>query len=83
MAEEELIGQVTHYYDKAGVAIVKFERGISAGSKLRFKGAHTDFVHTADSIQFEHQSITTVKAGQEVGIKVDQRVHEGDKVYQA
>jgi putative protease len=81
--EPKPIGEVTHYYSHLGVAIVKFAKAVSAGTKLRFKGATTDFEETAASMQFDHKPIETAKKGQEVGIKVGQKVRDGDQVFEA
>ncbi|MEK7114541.1 MAG: hypothetical protein AAB832_00540 [Patescibacteria group bacterium] len=80
--EKKPIGEVVHYYDHIGVAVVKFNRGIKVGETVNFKGAHTDFSQTIGSIQYEHESIKSAKKGQDVGIKVDEKVKEGDKVYE-
>ncbi len=77
------IGAVTHYYSKLGVAIVKFKQAFSKGSRLRFLGATTDFEETVNSMEYDHKPIETAKKGQEVGIKVGQKVREGDEVYVA
>jgi putative protease len=79
--DENLVGEVTHYYSKIGVAIVKFLKTVPVGAKVRFKGATTDFEETVSSMQFDHKEITEAKVGQEVGVKVSQKVREGDKVF--
>ncbi len=79
--KEKVIGEVTHYYGKLGVVIVKFNQSFSVGDKIRFKGAHTDFVQEVKSIQYDHKDIDKAKKGQEVGIKVGEKVHDSDKVY--
>lgn len=81
MAEEKPIGEVTHYYTNLGVAIVKFNRAVKVGETVHFKGATTDFTEKINSMQFEHKEISEAKKGQEVGIKVSERVREGDEVY--
>jgi len=83
MAEEKPIGEITHYYGGIGVAIVKFSKAIDVGTEIHFKGAHTDFSQTIDSMQYDHQDIKSAKKGQEVGIKVSEKVHEGDEVFEA
>lgn len=83
MAEEKPIGEITHHYGGIGVAIVKFNREVDVGEELHFKGAHTDFTQTIDSMQYDHKDIKSAKKGQEVGIKVSEKVHEGDKVFKA
>lgn len=80
--DKKPIGKVTHYYDKIGVAIVKFSRNVKMGENLKFKGAHTDFTHKIDSIQYDHKDIDVAKKGQEVGIKVSEKVREGDEVFE-
>lgn len=76
------IGRVSHYYDKIGVAIVKFTGKVSVGDTLHFKGNKTDFEEAASSIQIKHNAVSSAKKGDEAGIKVSQPVREGDEVYQ-
>jgi putative protease len=76
------IGEVTHYYNKIGVAIVKFFKTVPVGTRVKFHGATTDFEQTISSMQFDHKEISEAKKNQEVGIKVDSKVREGDKVYE-
>ncbi|MBI2010883.1 MAG: hypothetical protein HYS89_01460 [Candidatus Colwellbacteria bacterium] len=79
--EEKPIGEVTHYYSHLGVAIVKFNRKVKTGETVHFKGATTDFTQAIDSMEFDHKSVGDAKSGQEVGIKVGDKVREGDEVY--
>ena len=80
---EKLIGELTHYYGCLVVVIVKFKEPVSVGGKIRFKGEHTDFVQEIKSMQYDHKDIDKAKKGQEVGIKVSEKVHDSDKVYAA
>jgi putative protease len=82
-SEPKPIGTVTHFYGKLGVAIVKFNKVVPVGVKVRFKGATTDFEEAINSMQYDHKPIESAKKGQEVGIKVDGKVREGDEVYEA
>lgn len=81
--KEKPIGVVTHYYGGIGVAIVKFNKAVKAGTGIKFKGATTDFSQKITSMQYEHKDMASAKKGQEVGIKVDEKVREGDEVYEA
>lgn len=81
--EEKPIGKITHYYGGIGVAIVKFNREVKVGETIHFKGPHTDFSQKIDSMQYDHKDIKSAKKGQEVGIKVEQKVRESDEVYSA
>lgn len=75
------IGEVTHFFGHLGVAIVKFTTAVDAGTKLHYQGATTDFIEVAKSMQYDHKDVAKAKKGQEVGIKVKEKVREGDKVY--
>lgn len=77
------IGVVTHYFGHLEVAIVKFTTTMNVGDAVHFKGATTDFTENIKSMQFDHKPIDAAKKGQEVGIKVDGKVREGDEVYAA
>lgn len=81
--KQKPIGKVTHYFDNLGVAIIKFSKGVKIGQDLNFKGADVDFIQKIDSMQYDHESIDKAKKGQEVGIKVSQKVKEGYEVYEA
>ncbi len=79
--KEELAGTVTHYFGKIGVAAIKLAKPLKAGDKLCFKGATTDFEDTIVSMQIGHEIVASAKKGAEIGLKVKDRVREGDKVY--
>jgi hypothetical protein len=78
---ETMIGKVTHYYPKAGVAVVILEDRLISGDTIHIKGAHEDFHQTVTSMEIEHQTIAEATKGQDIGIKVIHRVHPGDLVY--
>jgi translation initiation factor IF-2 len=82
-SEPKPIGEVTHFYGGLGVAIVKFNKKVDVGTKIKFKGATTDFEEKIASMQYDHKPIESAKKGQEVGIKVSDKVREGDLVYEA
>lgn len=81
--ESKPIGEVTHYYGGIGVAIVKFKKSVKVGDRVRFKGATSDFEETIKSMQYNHEDIKEAKKNQEVGIKVGDKVREGDEIYEA
>jgi len=78
---EKKIGEVTHYYGKIGVGIVKLSASIKVGDMLHFVGHSTDFTQLVDSIQIEHKPVQDAKKGDDIGLKVVQKVHEGDEVF--
>lgn len=74
------IGTVTHYYDKAGVAVVKLAAPLAVGDTITFQRGDTLFSQEVQSIQIEHENINKAKAKTSVGIKVDQQVKPGTVV---
>ncbi len=78
----EEIGYVEHYFSKISVAAIKITSGsLKIGDRIRIKGATTDFEQVIESMEINRQKIEEAKSGDEVGIKVIDRVREGDKVY--
>ncbi len=75
------IGVVTHFYGGIEVAIMKFKKPMKAGSVVRIKGATTDFEQKIKSMQYDHKDIAVAKKGQEVGVKVDDKVRQGDEIF--
>lgn len=81
LAEEKLIGKVSHYFTKISVGIIELEDTIKVGDTIHIKGATTDFTQQVESMQIEHESINEAKAGQSIGLEVNEPVRENDKVY--
>lgn len=83
MSEREIkeVGKVTHYYTKIGVAVVSLTDTLSVGDRILIRGATTNFEQNVESMQIEHKNVNVAYSGQSVGLKVNQRVREGDKVY--
>ena len=80
--EEKEIGYVSNYFKKLSVASVEITSGgVSVGDTLHFKGHTTDFKLVVNSMQIEHESVTEVKQGDSIGLKVSEKVRKGDKVY--
>lgn len=80
--EEKKIGFVSNYFGKISVAAVDITDGtVSVGDTLHFLGHTTDFESTVNSMQIEHKSVAEAKKGDSIGIKVSEKVREGDKVY--
>lgn len=79
--KEKLVGEVTHYFSKIGVAVVKVKAPFKIGDKIKIVGGQREFEQTVDSMQIEHKPIEKAPKGKEIGLKVIQKVKEGDKVY--
>ncbi|MFQ5524227.1 MAG: EF-Tu/IF-2/RF-3 family GTPase [Acidimicrobiia bacterium] len=79
---EQLIGVVDHWYGKINVAGVRLTDGqLNVGDTIHFLGHTTDFTETVQSMQIDHEAVTEAGPGDQVGIKVADRVRTGDSVY--
>lgn len=81
MAEEKPIGKITHYYSNLGVAIVELSGPLAIGDHLKIKGATSDFEQEVESMQIDRQPIEKAKKGDVIGLKVNEKVREGDEVF--
>ncbi len=80
--EGKLIGRVSHYFDKIGVAVIELTSALKIGDAIRIKGGEsTDFTQEIKSIEADHQKVKKAKKGDSVGVKVEERVREGYWVY--
>ena len=79
---EKKIGVVLNYYVKISVAAIELSEGsLSVGDTLHFLGHTTDFETRVHSMQIEHTTVQEAGKGDSVGVKVPERVREGDRVY--
>lgn len=79
--EEKLIGKVTHYFKKIGVAVLELSDEIRVGDTIHIKGHSTDFTQKVVSMQIEHKPIEVGRPGDNIAIKVDDVVKEHDLVF--
>jgi putative protease len=84
--DEIYIGEVTHYYPKIMVAVITLVEQLNVGDSLHFKSPTgriewVDFEQQLDSMEIERKKIQSAEPGQEIAIKVEQRVRKRDRVY--
>jgi len=82
-AERKLVGKVSHYFTKIGVAVIDLSSELKTGDEILFEGATTNFQQAVGSMQIEHEKVAKAGKGQAVGLQVEQRVREGDLVFKA
>ena len=78
---EEMIGKVTHYYTRLGVAAVELTGELKLGDTIRILGHTTEFEQVVRSMQLEHENIAIGQAGQVIGLEVAEKVRRSDKVF--
>ncbi len=79
----QALGQITHYYDKIGVAIIELKDTLKVGDTVKFKKGDDEFEQVINSIQVEKAPVDSADKGAIVGIKVEQPLKEGTEVFQA
>ena len=78
---EVMVGKVTHYFSKIGVAVLNLEAPLRTGDRIRIRGNTTDLQQTLDSMETGHSPIDSAQSGDDVAIRVGDRVRVGDTVY--
>lgn len=81
--DKDLVGRVIHFYDKISVAVIKLEKALKVGERVKFVHGENSFEQAIESMQFEHEQIPGGKKGQEVAVKVDKEAKSGTLVYLA
>ena len=81
MAEKIQIGEISHFFAHISVAVIKLSGKLKVGDKILIEGATTNFEQAVESMQIEHKEVKEAKKGESIGLKVKERVREGDKVH--
>jgi putative protease len=81
MVEKKLIGKITHYFTKIGVAVIELSDDVKIGDRIRIEGATTSFEQDVDSMEIDNKKVETATRGQSIGLKVKGRVRPPDSVY--
>jgi putative protease len=81
MEEKKAIGKITHFFSKISVAVVELSGEVSVGDEISIEGPSTNVRQKIDSMQIEHKNIDKAVKGQSIGLKVMDKVREGDTVY--
>ncbi|MBN1664080.1 MAG: translation elongation factor-like protein [Deltaproteobacteria bacterium] len=79
---EKKVGEVMKFFAKPSVAAVKVtDNELKVGDTVKFVGHTTDFTDTIASIEVNNQKVEKAVPGDFVGVKVSDRVREGDEVF--
>lgn len=77
---EHPVGIVTHYYSRLEVAGIELSSELNVGDTVHILGHTSDFTQRVASIQIEHETVDSAKAGDPIAIKVSERVRVHDQV---
>ena len=82
MADTQKIGRVTHYFGKIQVAVIELTDGeLKVGDRIKISGENTEVEQTVDSMEVDKEPVETAKEGDSFGLKVADKVREGDEVH--
>jgi len=80
--QEMEIGFVEHFFNHLSVAAIKITDGeLHVGDTIHVKGHTTDFTEKIRSMQIEHKDVELAKKGDDIGVKMEGRCRDHDKVY--
>src|SRR5437870_12788330 len=80
--ERKKFDEVFHFYSMIGVCAIRHTDGeFAVGDTVAIQGTTSNLEQRVDSLQVEHAEVTRGEIGQEVGMKVRERVREKDFVY--
>ena len=80
---EKLVGKITHWYDKIGVAVVDLKAPLKVGDIIKVRKGQEEFEDSVVSMQIDHKEVSSAKKGDEVAIKLAQKAKEGAEIYKA
>jgi translation elongation factor EF-1alpha len=81
MTTEKQIGTVSNYFDHVKVAAIKLTGPLKVGDVIKFVGGEVDYDMPIESIQIDNENVDAAKKGNEIGIKVKEKVRKEYKVY--
>jgi len=76
------VGTVVHFFDRICVAAVELTNDVTLGDSIRFvRRGQVLFEQKISSMQIEHDPVAAARGGQSIGLKTDEKVREGTRVY--
>ena len=81
MAVEEDIGQVNDFFARPVVAGIELTGTLKVGDTVHIKGHTTDITMVVESMEVNNLKVQVAHAGDQIGIKVTDRVRRGDRVH--
>ena len=78
--KETSIGVVSNYFDHVGVAAIKLTAGLKKGDKIKVVGGDVNFEQEIKSMQIHNEAVEKAKKGDDIGIKIKEKVRKGYKV---
>jgi hypothetical protein len=78
---EKFLGVVEDFFGHVSVLATTLKQPLKVGDVIHVRGHTSDFTEPLASMQIEHVTVESAKAGDGVGIKVGQKSRKGDYIY--
>lgn len=75
------VGIVSHYYNYIGVAAFNLQAPLHKNDVIHIVGRTTDLKQPVISMQIDHKPVDVAYPGDDIAVKVNERVRTGDSVY--
>lgn len=80
--EKVLVGHVTHYYSKMGVALINLKHeGLKLNENIQIEGNKTFIEQKVESMEMDNKEIKKARKGEEIAIQVKEKVFNNDNVF--
>ena len=78
----EEIGSVTGFFTHVSAATIQLDKGsLKVGDTILIQGHTTKLEFTIESLQIDRKPAEEANAGDNIGIKVSERVRKNDKIF--
>lgn len=77
----DAIGTVNHYFSHLSVAAVTLTAPLAVGERIHIRGHTTDQEQTVESMQVDHQPVSSAAPGDDVAVNVGGQVRDHDLIY--
>ena len=74
-------GRVNRYFARIGVVGIELTGDLALGDTIRIRGHTTDLTQDVESMEIEHDAVERAPVGSSLGVKIDGRCRQGDRVY--
>lgn len=82
IVEPNRIGEITHYYAKIKVGVIKLSASLSVGDSITYQTEKGDYTQKVDSMEIDRVTVFQADAGDEIGIKLKRAAKVGSSVIQ-
>jgi translation elongation factor EF-1alpha len=77
------VGQVIHYFNNIGVAVIELSDDLSVGDTVTFVNPNDEeiFEQQIDSMEIDEEAVEMAGSGDEVAVKVKEKAKAGATVH--